>query len=166
MTLMIDRHRIARSAGGLTALAGAAWLLAACSPAAPPFDPSIPLTDGVFEGESEPDEQGAFGRATITISGGRITASEFVVVQANGSVKAEDYGKDSDGQIANQQSYKAAQKAVAAFDVYARELLETGVPADVDVVSGATIAYRQFLTAATNALVESQEAGQSPSPEQ
>jgi major membrane immunogen (membrane-anchored lipoprotein) len=164
---MTDQRRIGslaavpviRSAAGLAALVGATGALVGCSPSAPPFDPSIPLNDGVFKGESGPDEQGAFGRATITVTNGHITASEFVVVQANGSVKAEDYGKDSQGQIANQQAYQAAQKAVAAFDVYARDLMETGVPADVDVVSGATIAHRQFLEAATEALVQSQEAG-------
>jgi major membrane immunogen (membrane-anchored lipoprotein) len=111
----------------------------------------------VFVGESSPDEQGAYGRSTVTVRGGEIVASEYVTVQANGSVKAEDYGKDSSGQVANRSAYRAAQKAVAAFDVYARELIETGVPADVDSVSGATIAYGQFLEASTAALVASQE---------
>jgi major membrane immunogen (membrane-anchored lipoprotein) len=138
-------------------------LTAGCGgPAAPPYDPSVPLTDGVFTGESAPDEQGARGLATITVSGGEITASEYVTVEANGSIKAEDYGKDSSGQIANRSAYRAAQKAVAAFDIYARELIEVSVPADVDVVSGATIAYGQFLEAATAALVKSQEGGQTP----
>jgi major membrane immunogen (membrane-anchored lipoprotein) len=108
-------------------------------------------------GESAPDEQGAYGRSTVTVSDGRISASRYVTVQANGSIKAEDYGKDSSGQVANRSAYRAAQKAVAAFDVYARELIEAGVPADVDKVSGATIAYGQFLEAATAALVASQQ---------
>jgi major membrane immunogen (membrane-anchored lipoprotein) len=141
----------------MLAIAAAGLVTAGCGPSAPPFDPARPLADGTFVGESAPDEQGAFGRSTITVFGGRIVASEYVTVQDNGSIKGEDYGKDRDGEISNPSSYRAAQKAVAAFDVYARELLETGVPADVDVVSGATIAYEQFLDAATNALVASQD---------
>jgi major membrane immunogen (membrane-anchored lipoprotein) len=144
---------------GLVGLAAsAAGGLAGCGPSAPPFDPSLPLADGVWVGESEPDEEGAYGRSTVTVADGKIVASEYVTVQANGSVKAEDYGKDSSGQIANRSAYRAAQKAVAAFDVYARELIEVGEPAEVDAVSGATIAYGQFLEASTNALIQAQEA--------
>jgi major membrane immunogen (membrane-anchored lipoprotein) len=146
---------------GLAGLAGGAGLavfgLAACGPSAPAFDASLPLADGVWVGESKPDEDGAYGRSTVMIEDGRIAASEYVTVQANGSIKAEDYGKDSSGEIANRSAYRAAQKAVAAFDVYARELIETGEPAEVDAVSGATIAYGQFLEAATEALVQAQE---------
>jgi major membrane immunogen (membrane-anchored lipoprotein) len=142
----------------LVALSGLGLAAAGCAPAAPPFDASRPLHDGVFQGESEPDEQGAFGRSTVTVENGKIVLSEYVTVQEDGSTKAEDYGKDSSGNIANQQSYKAAQKAVAAFDVYARDLLKTGVPADVEVISGATIAHGQFLQAATEALIKSQDA--------
>jgi major membrane immunogen (membrane-anchored lipoprotein) len=143
--------------GGAAASVGALIALAGCGSDAPEFDESIPLTDGVFIGESAPDEQGAYGRSTVTVEGGKIVGSEYVTVQANGSVKAEDYGKDSDGEIGNPASYRAAQKAVAAFDVYARDLLEVGVPADVEVVSGATIAHGQFLDAATKALKASQD---------
>jgi major membrane immunogen (membrane-anchored lipoprotein) len=146
----------------LAGLAGLAGLigLSGCGPSAPPFDASLPLADGVWTGESEPDEEGAFGRSTVTVDGGQIVASEYVTVQANGSVKAEDYGKDSSGQIANRSSYRAAQKAVAAFEIYARELISTGVPADVDVISGATIAHGQFVEAATEALTEAQAAAE------
>jgi major membrane immunogen (membrane-anchored lipoprotein) len=140
----------------LVGAAGAA--LAGCGSGAPPFDSSLPLADGVWVGESSPDEDGAFGRSTVTVAGGEVIGSEYVTVQAGGSIKAEDYGKDSSGQIANRSAYRAAQKAVAAFDVYARELLEVGVPADVDVVSGATIAHGQFLEAATDALTQAQAA--------
>ncbi|MDR1441294.1 MAG: FMN-binding protein [Bifidobacteriaceae bacterium] len=134
--------------------------LAACGADTPPYDSSLPLADGVWVGESAPDEEGAFGRSTVTVSGGKITGSQYVTVQANGSMKGEDYGKDSSGEIANRSAYRAAQKAVSAFDVYARDLIEVGVPADVDVVSGATIAHGQFLEAATEALTESQMAAE------
>jgi major membrane immunogen (membrane-anchored lipoprotein) len=150
---------------GLNGLAGLAGLvglagLTGCGPSAPPYDPSLPLADGVWVGQSSTDEEGAFGRSTVTVAEGQVVDSLYVTVQANGSTKAEDYGKDSDGQIANRSAYRAAQKAVASFDVYARELIETEVPAEVDLVSGATIAYEQFLEAATDALTQSQAAAQ------
>ncbi|MDR0415841.1 MAG: FMN-binding protein [Propionibacteriaceae bacterium] len=156
---MGERARPAGSALWLvwpTAALGLA--LGGCGPGGPAFDPSVPLRDGVYIGESEPDEEGARGRSTVTVEDGRITASEYVTVQANGSVKAEDYGKTSAGEIGNKEAYEAAQKAVAAFDVYARALIEVGVPADVDVIAGATIAHRQFVEAATAALIASQGA--------
>ncbi|MDR2378315.1 MAG: FMN-binding protein [Bifidobacteriaceae bacterium] len=144
---------------GLAGLAGlAAAGLAGCAPSAPPFDASLPLADGVWVGESSPDGEGAYGRSTVTVAEGEIAASQYVTVQADGSLKAEDYGKDSSGQIANRAAYRAAQKAVAAFDVYARQLIEVGTPADVDAISGATIAYGQFLQAATAALTQAQQA--------
>jgi major membrane immunogen (membrane-anchored lipoprotein) len=152
-----DARPRAAAIGSVPFLVGVVLSAAGCGSNAPPFDTSVPLTDGVFVGESEPDEQGAYGRSTVTVEDGEIVASEYVTVQANGSTKGEDYGKDSSGEIANRSSYRAAQKAVAAFDVYARALIETGVPEEVDAISGATIAHGQFLEAATAALVASQE---------
>jgi major membrane immunogen (membrane-anchored lipoprotein) len=166
---MADPAAPRRWALGLRALGLGAlgWAATGCGPTAPGFDATVPLTDGVFVGESDPDGEGAFGRATVTVTDGRISASEYVTIQEDGSIKAEDYGKNNDGTIGNPARYRAAQKAVAAFDVYARQLIEVGVPADVDVISGATIGYNQFLEAATAALVASQEAqpalGLSPS---
>jgi major membrane immunogen (membrane-anchored lipoprotein) len=142
---------------GAAGLGAAAFGLAGCAPAAPAFDESAPLTDGVFVGESSADGDGAHGRVTLTVAEGEIVASEYVSIEADGTLKGEDHGKDSSGQIANRAAYRAAQKAVAAFDVYARSLLEVGVPSQVEAVSGATIAYRQFLEAATEALTASQE---------
>ncbi|MDR1450067.1 MAG: FMN-binding protein [Propionibacteriaceae bacterium] len=128
----------------------------------PEFDPAVPLRDGVYSGESDPDEQGAYGVATVEVAAGQIVGSEYVTVEASGALKDEDYGKDSSGQVANRDAYLDAQAAVAAFDVYAAQLIEVGDPADVDVVAGATIAHGQFTQAATRALLEAQSGGAAP----
>jgi len=94
----------------------------------------------------------------VTVAEGRVAAAEFWVVGADGQLKDESYGLDSAGQVANQDYYAKAQAAVAAFPVYARQLVEVGYPDDVDVIAGATWAHDQFVEAATAALLASQEA--------
>jgi major membrane immunogen (membrane-anchored lipoprotein) len=135
-------------------------LAAGCS-AGPSLDRDRPFQDGVFEGRSAPDEEGAIGHVTITVRQGAVAQVDFVVVGADGQPKDETYGLDSTGQIANQAYYRQAQAAVAAFPVYARQLVEVGYPEDVDVISGATWAHDQFVEAATAALLESQDLGES-----
>ncbi|MDR1824332.1 MAG: hypothetical protein LBR27_03185 [Bifidobacteriaceae bacterium] len=139
---------------GLAGVAGLAGLLAACG--GPQIDKTVPLQDGVYEADSSPDEEGAIGHLTVTVEGGAVTAAQFEVIQANGQAKDESYGTDSSGEVANQEYYRAAQQAVAAFDIYAAELVEVGYPQDVDVISGATWAHDQFVEAAVAALQQAQ----------
>jgi major membrane immunogen (membrane-anchored lipoprotein) len=139
----------------------AAWAglaLAALAGCAGGLDKTLPLADGEYAATSSPDEEGATGRLTIVVDGGRITAADFTVVQADGSPKDESYGLDSTGQVANADYYEDAQAAVAAFAVYARQLVEVGFPDDVDVISGATWAHDQFVEAATAAIEAAQAA--------
>jgi major membrane immunogen (membrane-anchored lipoprotein) len=107
--------------------------------------------DGTYSGKSGPDEDGAFGEATLTIAGGKIVDCRFVTWQKDGSVKDEDYGKIN-GEISNRSYYDKAQLAVAAMEKYARDLSRTGKLEEVDAVSGATIAYDQFREAVEEAL--------------
>jgi major membrane immunogen (membrane-anchored lipoprotein) len=131
-------------------------LASGCS-TGPNLDRDRPFQDGVFEGQSGPDEEGAVGHVTITVRHGAVAAVDFVVVGADGQLKDQTYGLDSTGQIANAEYYRQAQAAVAAFPIYARQLVEVGYPDDVDVISGATWAHDQFVEAATGALRLSQE---------
>lgn len=132
-----------------------AFLLAACSP--PELvDMSIPLEDGQYTGQSNPDEQGAVGTVTITVEDGKITASSYETVASDGSVKDEDYGKTSAGEIGNAEFYQRAQAAVASYKAYSNELIDVQDPMAVDVISGATVAHSQFLQAAVRAVHEAQ----------
>jgi major membrane immunogen (membrane-anchored lipoprotein) len=112
--------------------------------------------DGTFAGQSGEDDKGAYGEARVTIEGGRITDCEFVTWQADGSVKDENYGKINGG-ISNQDYYDKAQLAVRAMAEYAERLRETGSLDDVDAVTGATIAYDQFVESVQNALEQAKE---------
>ena len=107
--------------------------------------------DGIYSGRSGTDDTGAWGEVTITIAGARITDCRFITRQKDGTVKDENYGKVN-GEISNQDFYNKAQLAVRAMDRYAGDLTEKQRLKDIDIVSGATIAYNQFVEAVENAL--------------
>jgi major membrane immunogen (membrane-anchored lipoprotein) len=107
--------------------------------------------DGTYMGRSGHDDTDAFGEVTLTIAGGKIADCRFVTWQKDGTIKDENYGKNS-GEISNQAFYDKAQLAVEAMEKYARDLSRTGKLDDVEAVSGATIAYNQFREAVEEAL--------------
>ncbi len=109
------------------------------------------MKDGIYKALSSKDERGAYGEITITIKDDRITDCEFLTWQENGKLKDENYGK-SPGSTVTGKFYKKAQVAVAAMKSYADELVKSGDPARVDVISGATISHGQFQEAAKAAL--------------
>jgi major membrane immunogen (membrane-anchored lipoprotein) len=114
------------------------------------------LKDGVFRGASGPDDRGAWGEATVTVADGKIEACAFVTRQKDGSVKGAEYGMIN-GEISNADYYEKAQFAVRAMDAYAAQFAETGALTKVDAISGATIAYGQFMEAAGAALEASRK---------
>lgn len=108
--------------------------------------------DGTYVGKSSADEKGEVGQLTITIENHKITKSEYVGLNKDGSVKGENYGKNDDGSIGNKVYYNKAQHAVEVNGEYAKKLLETQELNKVDGVSGATVSYKQFFEAAQDAL--------------
>ncbi|MDR1575585.1 MAG: FMN-binding protein [Treponema sp.] len=121
----------------------ASLLFAGCGKAA--------LRDGVYSGQSGEDDTGAWGEVSISISAGKIAACEFVTRQKDGTIKGEDYGKVN-GEISNADFYAKAQLAVRAMRQYADAYARTGDLKAVEAVSGATIAYEQFIEAVEDAL--------------
>jgi major membrane immunogen (membrane-anchored lipoprotein) len=107
--------------------------------------------DGVWSGKSGVDDTGAWGEITITIEQGKVALCVFITRQKDGTVKAEDYGKVH-GEVSNAAYYEKAQLAVRAMNRYAQQYAETGRLDAVDSISGATIAYDQFMEAAERAL--------------
>jgi major membrane immunogen (membrane-anchored lipoprotein) len=97
------------------------------------------------------DDTGAWGEITITIEQGKVSGCVFITREKDGTVKAEDYGKVN-GEISNASYYEKAQLAVRAMKRYAEQYAETGSLDAVDSISGATIAYNQFMEAAEQAL--------------
>ncbi|MDR0404132.1 MAG: FMN-binding protein [Treponema sp.] len=107
--------------------------------------------DGTYRGTSGPDDDGAVGEVTLTITEGKIAACVFVTRQKDGSVKDEQYGKIN-GEISNQSYYEKAQLAVDAMKKYAADLGRAGSLDGVEAVSGATVSYNQFSEAVEEAL--------------
>ena len=140
---------------GTAALGLGAMLLAACQPTYD-IDMSLPMKDGVWKGQSNPDDQGAIGVITIVVENGDITNTIYETKRADGSDKGRDYGKDSSGQVFNEEYYARAQRAVDSFARYSQELTDKDDPTKVDVISGATVAHSQFMQAAIRAISAAQ----------
>jgi major membrane immunogen (membrane-anchored lipoprotein) len=107
--------------------------------------------DGLYTGKSGEDDTGAWGEVTITVGGGKIGGCEFITWQKDGTPKDENYGKIN-GEISNRDYYDKAQLAVEAMKKYAAAYQRSGNLKDVEAVSGATIAYTQFIEAVETAL--------------
>lgn len=105
----------------------------------------------VMEGDEEAIEDSGYGVAVVTISGGKITACEFTTYEPDGTLKDENYGTSLSG---NEAKYRMAQTAVQACDQYAAQLVETGDISKVDVISGATVNYNEFVDAVDDALAQ------------
>ncbi|MDR1932669.1 MAG: FMN-binding protein [Spirochaetales bacterium] len=133
----------------IAALTAAAFLiLAGCGGGA--------LRDGVYAGASGKDDTGAWGEVSLTVRDGKVADCVFVTRQKDGTIKGEDYGKVN-GVISNQDYYNKAQLAVRAMEQYARQYAESRDLDAVQAVSGATIAYDQFIEAVENALEDAKK---------
>jgi major membrane immunogen (membrane-anchored lipoprotein) len=118
--------------------------------------------DGTYTGQSsvyESDEDegngNGYGVVTLTIQDNTIVSCTYLTYEPDGTLKDEDYGLQ-DGAVANRDYYNKAQKAIAACDVYAEDLVETNDLKKVDAVSGATINYNNFEEAVKDALKQAE----------
>ena len=119
---------------------------------------STAYKDGTYEGKSNVyvDESGddagnGYGVVTLTIKDGRIADCTYLTYEVDGTLKAEEYGKE-DGRVANRDYYNKAQKANAACKEYADMLVQNGQLKGIDAISGATINYNEFEEAVNDAL--------------
>ena len=135
----------------------AALLLSGC--AANYADGTYTAQSSVYEGlEDEDGDEGGdgYGVVTITVKDNVITDCEFTTYMTDGTVKDEEYGK-KDGEIANQDYYNKAQRAVKASQNYAEQLAAKGDLKSVDAISGATISYDEFKEAVRLALKQAKQ---------
>ena len=134
-----------------------ALLLSGCS--ANYADGTYTAQSSVYEGlEDEDGDEGGdgYGVVTITVKDNVITDCAFTTYMTDGTVKDEEYGK-KDGEIANQDYYNKAQRAVKASQNYAEQLAAKGDLKEVDAISGATISYDEFKEAVRLALKQAKE---------
>ena len=123
-------------------------------------------SDGTYTGQSEvytsedSDEEEAagdgYGVVNLTIENNKITACEFQTYMTDGTLKDSEYGK-KDGEVKNSDYYNKAQKAVAACDEYASQLVQNGSLDGIDAISGATINFNEFKEAVNAALKQAEE---------
>ena len=110
-----------------------------------------------YVNEDEDDTAGnGYGVVELTIQNNAITACTFKTYELDGTQKDEDYGKEG-GIIANKDFYNKAQKALAACDKYAEQLVQKGNIKEVDAISGATVNYHEFQEAVTSALKQAEQ---------
>jgi len=128
-----------------------ATILAACTPSTG-LDMTKPMSDGTWTAQSNADDQGSIGTITITVEGGRITATSYETTLADGTDKGAEYGKNSAGEVFNEDYYKKAQAAVASYREYSDNLTQVGDPAKVDVITGAPVARPHLVLAASPAI--------------
>ncbi|MBP3893884.1 MAG: FMN-binding protein [Atopobiaceae bacterium] len=124
---------------------------------------SVTYKDGTYTGKSavwEDEDEGngnGYGVAEVTITDGKISACTFTTYEPDGTQKqGKEYGMVN-GKIGNQDYYNKAQRALAANDVYAEQLVNVGNVDGVDLVSGATISYGEFQEAVQDALDQAAE---------
>ena len=122
-------------------------------------DGAYTAQSSVYEGiEDEDGDEGGdgYGVVTITVKDNVIVDCEFTTYMTDGTVKDAEYGK-KDGEIANQDYYNKAQRAVQASRNYAEQLAAKGDLKQVDAISGATISYDEFKEAVRLALKQAKE---------
>jgi major membrane immunogen (membrane-anchored lipoprotein) len=107
--------------------------------------------NGTYYAISSKDDKGAFAEVSIIVKDDKVMDCIFITRQKDGSVKDANYGKIN-GEISNRDFYDKAQLAVRAMDSYAKQFIEKQNLNEIDIVSGATIAYEQFIEAAKEAL--------------
>lgn len=107
------------------------------------------FADGTYTGQSKTMDAGVdgdgYGVVTVTVENGKIVDATFDAFLPDGTMKDKDYGK-ADG------NYALAQKVLESKDAYVDDLVATGDPSAVDVVTGATFLHDQFVEAAEKAL--------------
>ena len=114
--------------------------------------------DGTYAGRSSDfpeDESGngsGYGEVEIVIRDNEIVGCTFKMYELDGTLKDETYGAE----LSSENRLKA-QKAVQSADKYAAMLVDRGSLEEVDVISGATISYNEFVEAVKDALSKAEK---------
>ena len=111
--------------------------------------PSVSYKDGTYHGESAKDERGGLVNVDISVKDNKIESCTMQNIDGDGKEKDESYGQSQ-----NEGLYKIAQQAINLAKSYPDILVEKGSPEGVDVISGATETYKQFIEACNNALAD------------
>ncbi len=109
--------------------------------------------DGNYTGRSsdfKEDESGngaGYGEVEIEVKSNKVVSCSFKMYELDGTLKDENYDADL-----SKENRLKAQKAVQSADKYSTFLTKSGSIDNVDVISGATISYKEFVEAVNDAL--------------
>ena len=114
----------------------------------------VNLKDGTYLGVSSVLDANVDGdgyvEVQIKVKDGKIVDATYQAYKPDGTVKDENYGKDS-------AYYGVAQKAISTGPEYLEQFVETGDPDLVDTISGATFLHDLFVEAAQDAIDQAAE---------
>ena len=155
---MLERYRIGVLAGsGLTADDLAEPTVQPLQPAEPMAQARGGYVDGVYFAQSEPNARGYSAMIEIWVHSGQITHVHY-----------DEIARDENGQITERKlyDYNYAQRwrnampngisQLTAFPAFGQQLIATGDPDQVDVLSGATGSHEWFQEMAREALLNAQ----------
>ncbi len=103
--------------------------------------------DGSYEGESISSSNKHITKVNITLKDGVITECSAEFLDQNEKAKDEHYGEDM-----GEANFVKAQTAVKGMVQYPDKMVEAGKLEMLEAVSGATISYKEFKNAVTDAL--------------
>jgi major membrane immunogen (membrane-anchored lipoprotein) len=130
------------------------YMLAGCG--SPNYaDGTYTGTSSVYVSDEDEGNGNGYGVVTITIKDNTITACTYETYEPDGTLKDTEYGMQN-GEVANRDYYNKAQKAIAACEKYAENLVSKNDINEVDAISGATINYDNFKEAVMDALKQAE----------
>jgi major membrane immunogen (membrane-anchored lipoprotein) len=112
-------------------------------------------TSSVYVSDEDEGNGNGYGVVTITIKDNTIINCTYETYEPDGTLKDSDYGMQN-GEVANRDYYNKAQKAIAACEKYAENLVLKNDIDEVDAISGATINYDNFTEAVKDALKQAE----------
>ncbi|MGN0908577.1 MAG: FMN-binding protein, partial [Succinivibrio sp.] len=113
--------------------------------------------DGTYSARSSPDDDGQYGEVTLTIVRQKITSCQYRSYNRDGTIKDAEYGLKGQGGRENRGYYEKAQFALTQVPRYAQQLMDRQSIGKVDRISGATIAYDQFVECVERILDEAED---------
>lgn len=113
---------------------------------------AVAYKDGTYTGQSSKDDRGGYIKVEIIVKDSKIESAIMENIDNDGKEKDETYGQSQ-----NEGLYKIAQQAINLAKSYPDELVKNGSPEAVDVISGATESYTQFIEACDIALDQAKQ---------
>ncbi len=109
---------------------------------------NVSYKDGIYEGAAS----GNFGdtKVKITLKDNKIVDCNLTLIDKNGQIKDENYGRDS-----GEKGFQLAQLVVRAINEYPAMLVKAGSLENfekLDAISGATVSFKEMQIAVKDAL--------------